>query len=57
MDLFNKKKVLDLQNKVKNYDRTILEMRKEIEYLKHTNTKLKEDNGNLKFTLNHQRSY
>tara|TARA_R100001198_G_C5090449_1_gene127544 strand:- start:259 stop:432 length:174 start_codon:yes stop_codon:yes gene_type:complete len=57
MDLFNKKKVLDLQNKVKNYNGTILEMRKEIEYLKHTNAKLKEENGNLKFTLNHQRSY
>lgn len=57
MDLFNKKKVVNLQKNINKCNATILEMRKEIEYLKHTNAKLKEENSNLKFTLKHQRTY
>lgn len=57
MDLFNKKKVLDLQNSISNCNATILKMSHEIVYLKETNKNLKEENSNLKFTLKHQRTY
>jgi len=57
LDLFNKKKLLRLQNEVTASKTTILEMRKQITLLKSKNSKLKEENSNLKFTLKHQRTY
>jgi len=57
LDLFNKKKLLRLQNEVTASKTTILEMRKQITLLKNKNSKLKEENSNLKFTLKHQRTY
>tara|TARA_R110000803_G_scaffold196361_1_gene259655 strand:- start:1242 stop:1415 length:174 start_codon:yes stop_codon:yes gene_type:complete len=57
MDIFNKKKVLDLQKSISNCNTTILKMSHEIVYLKEINKNIKEENSNLKFTLKHQRTY
>jgi len=57
MDLFNKKKVIDLQKNIEGCKTTILRMRQDIDYLKEVNRKLKEENSNLKYTLKHQRTY
>lgn len=57
MNIFNKKKILNLQNNIKSCNETILKMSKELEYVKQCNVKLKEENNNLKFTLKHQRTY
>ncbi len=57
MDLFNKKKVVNLQKNINKCNATILKMSQDIDYLKEVNRKLKEENSNLKYTLKHQRTY
>lgn len=57
MDLFNKKKVENLQKNINGCNATILRMSQDIDYLKEVNRKLKEENSNLKYTLKHQRTY
>jgi len=57
MDLFNRKKINKLQDKIESYKSAILGMRKEIDQQKANNAKLKEENSNLKFTLKHLRTY
>jgi regulator of replication initiation timing len=57
MDVFNKKKVIDLQKNIEGCKTTILRMSQDLAYYKEENRKLKEENSNLKFTLKHQRTY
>ena len=57
LDLFNKKKVMKLQQRNKLLESTILEMGKQITYLKKQSKHYKEENEELKFTLKHQRTY
>lgn len=57
MDLFNKKKVTKLQHENKMLKATILEMSKQISYLKKESKNYKEENDELKFTLKHRRTY
>ena len=57
MDLFNKKKVVNLQKNINKCNATILKMSQDIDYLKEVNRRLKEENSNLKYTLKHQRTY
>ena len=57
MDLFNKKKVTKLQHENKMLKATILEMSKQISYLKKESKNLEEENDELKFTLKHRRTY
>ena len=57
MDIFNKKKILKLENEIESYRTTLLQMRGEIDYLKHKKKELEEENKELKFTLKHQRTY
>lgn len=57
MDVFNKKKVIDLQKNIEGCKATILRMSQDLAYYKEENRKLKEENSNLKFTLKHQRTY
>lgn len=55
--MFNKKKVMKLQQRNKLLEDTILEMGKQISYLKKQSKHYKEENKELKFTLKHQRTY
>lgn len=57
MDLFNKKKVIKLQQEKKMLQTTILEMGKQISYLKKESEYYKNENEELKFTLKHRRTY
>lgn len=57
MDLFNKKKVIKLQQEKKMLQTTILEMGKQISYLKKESEHYKNENEELKFTLKHRRTY
>lgn len=57
MDLFNKKKVIKLQHEIKMFEATILEMSKQIAYLKKESKHYKEENEELKFTLKHRKTY
>jgi regulator of replication initiation timing len=57
LDLFNKKKVIKLQHEIKMFEATILEMSKQIAYLKKESKHYKEENEELKFTLKHRKTY
>lgn len=57
MDLFNKKKVIKLQQENKALKNTILEMSKQISYLKKESKQYKDENEELKFTLKNRRIY
>ena len=57
LDIFNKKKILKLEKEIESYRTTLLQMRGEIDYLKHKKKELEEENKELKFTLKHQRTY
>lgn len=57
MGLFNRKKVMKLQQRNKLLEDTILEMGKQISYLKKKSKHYEEENKELKFTLKHQRTY
>jgi len=57
LDLFNKKKVIKLQQEKKMLQTTILEMGKQISYLKKESEYYKNENEELKFTLKHRRTY
>lgn len=57
MDLFNKKKVLELKERISAFQTSVVSMRRKITILEEENKKLKEENSNLKFTLKHQRTY
>jgi predicted RNase H-like nuclease (RuvC/YqgF family) len=57
LDLFNKKKVIKLQQENKALKNTILEMSKQISYLKKESKQYKDENEELKFTLKNRRIY
>jgi len=57
LDLFKKKKVIKLQQEKKMLQTTILEMGKQISYLKKESEHYKNENEELKFTLKHRRTY